>query len=99
LWIPFRALSFADAMTIYASFVTYADPAVLVEIFYSNTVLCTVFLIAAGLIMLPFEWKNKCRDLYYQTPVVLKFIALAFAIQLAIQITDAEVQPFIYFQF
>ncbi|MFZ9942118.1 MAG: MBOAT family O-acyltransferase [Bacteroidia bacterium] len=99
LWIPFRALSFADAMTIYASFVTYADPAVLVEIFYSNTVLCTVFLIAAGLIMLPFEWKNKCRDLYYQTPVALKFIALAFAVQLAIQITDAEVQPFIYFQF
>ena len=99
LWVPFRAVSFNDALLVYGSFLHYADPAVLIEVFWKNVELCIVFLLAAILILLPYNWKIHLRDLHYKTPLVVKFLVLAIAIQLSIQLTDTEVQPFIYFQF
>ncbi|MFN5324190.1 MAG: MBOAT family O-acyltransferase [Bacteroidota bacterium] len=99
LWVPFRAVSYADAMVVYNAIWMYSDPTALLEIFQTNTVLCCVFLIAMILVLIPFSWKNRMRVFYEKTPVVLKFVFLALAIQTSIQITDAEVQPFIYFQF
>ncbi len=99
LWVPFRALSFNDALLVYGSFLHYADPSVLLEVFWKNVELCIVFLLAATLILLPFNWKIFLRNMHYKTPLLVKFLVLAVAIQLSIQLTDAEVQPFIYFQF
>jgi hypothetical protein len=72
---------------------------VLLEVFWKNVELCIVFLLAATLILLPFNWKIFLRNMHYKTPLLVKFLVLAVAIQLSIQLTDAEVQPFIYFQF
>jgi D-alanyl-lipoteichoic acid acyltransferase DltB (MBOAT superfamily) len=99
LWIPFRAISFTDALTIYQSIFSYSNPAVLIEIWLSNTVLCVVFLLAMLTLLLPYRIKNTYAALYMKMPVLIKLLGLAMAIQASIQLTDSEVQPFIYFQF
>jgi D-alanyl-lipoteichoic acid acyltransferase DltB (MBOAT superfamily) len=99
LWIPFRAISFTDALTIYQSIFSYSNPAVLIEIWLANTVLCVVFLLAMLTLLLPYRIKNTYAALYMKMPVLIKLLGLAMAIQASIQLTDSEVQPFIYFQF
>ncbi len=99
LWIPFRAISFTDALTIYQSIFSYSNPAVLIEIWLSNTVLCVVFLLAMFVVLLPYRMKAAYSAWYLKTPVLIKLLVLAIAIQASIQLTDSEVQPFIYFQF
>ncbi len=99
LWIPFRATSFSDAMLVYQSIFSFSDPNILVEIWLTNPVLCSVYLLAMVLVMLPYKVKAAYSEWYMKSPVWIKFAFLAIAIQASIQLTDAEVQPFIYFQF
>jgi D-alanyl-lipoteichoic acid acyltransferase DltB (MBOAT superfamily) len=99
LWIPFRAVSFSDALLVYQSIFSYSDPAVLIEIALMNPVLCTVYLLAMAVILLPYRLKKAYESYYSKIPVWTKFALLAIAIQASIQLTDSDVQPFIYFQF
>jgi D-alanyl-lipoteichoic acid acyltransferase DltB (MBOAT superfamily) len=99
LWIPFRAHSFSDAMMIYQSIFSYSDPAVLAEIWFVNPVLCSICILAMVVLLLPYKVKFAYTEWYSKAPVWSKFVLLAVAIQVSIQLTDSEVQPFIYFQF
>ncbi len=59
------------------------------------------FLMGLGFLLhfSPINWKEQLSQLLQRLPLVLKAAFLAFVIWIVIQVADADVVPFVYFQF
>lgn len=47
----------------------------------------------------PTLWTEKIKEMYVRSPYIIKLITFVIVVQLVIQFKNADVQPFIYFQF
>jgi hypothetical protein len=73
------------------------DEVVFVLTEYSWVIL--VMIVGYTIHMLPSKWKAWYRAKFADMPLVLHGIVAFVVIVLLIQIKDADMQPFIYFQF
>lgn len=99
LWVPFRAVSMADAITVYKSIFSGFDFAIARQIVQNNPLLVAIFFLGAFLALMPERFKSEMRDYFYGTRFVVKLGVLALVIQLLIQMRVQDVHPFIYFEF
>jgi alginate O-acetyltransferase complex protein AlgI len=99
LWIFFRADSFETASLSIAKMFTdfswaYAEP-----FFNVRPMLVLMLLLGFGLHFVTLSEKKRMSDYFAGMPVLGKAILFILAIQISLQLQDANVQPFIYFQF
>lgn len=99
LWIPFRAKSFEDSITIYKGIFSGIDLAKLEQVFLNNEGIFYMLIIGYAAALLPSILKTKVQEWYFSTDLVVKFAILIIAIQIMLQFENETVQPFIYFQF
>lgn len=99
LWIPFRAVTFTDALIVYKQIFSGLDFAYFSAIYATNPLL--IFMLIFGFVatMIPEKIKEIVKMKFYNTDLILKFVFLAVLIQLFLQVKSSSVQPFIYFQF
>jgi D-alanyl-lipoteichoic acid acyltransferase DltB (MBOAT superfamily) len=99
LWVPFRALSMHDAITMYKSIFSGIDSHRMELVMENNPLLVTIFGIGLVLALLPSTLKTIIRNVYDKMHFVFKVVALLVIVQLFLQIRTADVHPFIYFDF
>lgn len=98
-WIFFRANSFDTAYTIinkiYSSF--YFDELIVVIKAYYKVML--LILLAYVLHFLPKKWDQFTQSILERSPLIFKAFLLALMVWIILQVSNSELQPFIYFQF
>ena len=99
LWVPFRAVSWADAMAVYKGIFSGIDVAMLEAIARNNPLLIMMFVLGAALTLMPEEIKESIKSYFYKTGFAVKVVMLVVVIQLMLQMRVADVHPFIYFEF
>jgi D-alanyl-lipoteichoic acid acyltransferase DltB (MBOAT superfamily) len=99
LWIFFRSSNMAVCTDLITHIVLDFDYAYAVPFFQTRTTYC-VFL---GLIFLlhltQSAWYEKAKILFIRSPLAVKAVIFMAVIQLILQFSTGEIQPFIYFQF
>ena len=99
LWIFFRATDFSQAWQIVARISSDLDWSLLFN-FYETRPLVIWFLVAGYFIhRLSKEDKTQAEQYFSSLPTWFKAAVFLIIIQLALQLQDANVQPFIYYQF
>ncbi len=99
LWIPFRAATMTDAMTMYHKLGTGFDLAIFLKAVELNRLLYVFLAIGYLATMMPDVVKKAVRKGYDRTPFIAKILVLAALVQVFIQVRSESVQPFIYFEF
>jgi len=99
LWVPFRATSMADTLTVYKSMFTSFDFGMLRLIAENNPLLIVLFILGAWLTLMPEQFKEILRNIFFSSKFVFKMAMLIVVIQLMIQMRVQDVHPFIYFEF
>ncbi len=99
LWIPFRAVTFSDALIVYEKIFTDINFSYLSAIYATNPLLIYMLLFGFSATMLPNKIKDFIKNKYYESDIIFKIFFLALVIQLFLQVKSSSVQPFIYFQF
>lgn len=98
-WIFFRAESFAMAETMFAQLFSGLPLIPILEILRGYTVILGLLLLAFMLHMIPQRWVEKFMDRFSEWPLVVQALYVSVSIWLVVQVAQAGVQPFIYFQF
>ncbi|MCH2043506.1 MAG: MBOAT family protein [Saprospiraceae bacterium] len=98
-WIFFRADSFDTAYMIIDKITSslYLDELVVVIKAYYKVML--LMLLAYILHFLPKKWDHFTQDILKHTPLVLKALLLTVMTWIILQVSNSELQAFIYFQF
>ncbi len=99
LWVYFRADSFDSASLSVAKMFTDFSWTYFQPFFTVRPLLIIMLLLGFGLHFVSLKEKNRMSDYFAGMPILGKAILFILAIQLSIQLQDANVQPFIYFQF
>lgn len=98
-WIFFRAPSFAHAGMVLGRIAQDAAPGACWAVvlgYYKTFVLVAL---GFALHFVPGAWKERLLRLFAALPLPLQALVLALLIWLVVQVSSAQVQPFIYFQF
>jgi len=98
LWIFFRAKDFSTALMVFQRLgevdTAYIGP------FLRVRPLLVVFLVGGyALHFIPMRWVKGVEQVFIRLPWIVQFIAFLLTVQLILQMRQAYVQPFIYFQF
>jgi alginate O-acetyltransferase complex protein AlgI len=98
-WIFFRASSFENALEVIHQILKGFSAGEIVRVAqaYRNV----IYMLAAGLVLhfIPKNIEDKYEQLFRKTPLLFKAVYLSVFIWIVIQVANAGVQPFIYFQF
>ena len=98
LWVFFRAKDFATAMQVFAQLQH-------ISLSYVNSFVAFrplfVGLLVLGYLLhfMPMGWVVRIEGWFVRMPWVVQFLVFVLTIQLILQMRQAYVQPFIYFQF
>ncbi len=98
-WIFFRAGSFEIAGRVLQRMfepVRGLDMAVVID---SYRLIISLILLAFLLHFIPKNWENSFIRFFDRWPLLLKALYVSVSIWIVVQVAQAEVQPFIYFQF
>lgn len=98
-WIFFRADSFEMSMTIIGRMFSGLPAVPVMEILTGYREVIGLIALAFVLHFIPDSWMRKFMDYYANWPLLLQALYVSAAIWLVIQVAQADVQPFIYFQF
>lgn len=98
-WIFFRAYSFEQAMLIINQMGQAFPPISLWEMVYSYRIILAVLALAFVLHFIPPSRETRFILFFEKWPLVLKALYVSASIWIVIQVAQADVQPFIYFQF
>lgn len=98
-WIFFRAESFAMAEIIFSQLFSGLPLIPILEILSGYKIILGLLLLAFILHMIPQRWVEKFMDNFSQWPPVVQALYVSASIWLVVQVAQAGVQPFIYFQF
>jgi len=98
-WIFFRADSFAMADTMLKQMFSGMPTIRLYEIYQGYKTIVGLLLLAFALHFIPQSWVQRFMDFFAKWPLVLQALYVSATIWLVIQVAQAGVQPFIYFQF
>jgi D-alanyl-lipoteichoic acid acyltransferase DltB (MBOAT superfamily) len=69
------------------------------EVIYGYRNVLLIMAAGYGIHLLPESWKGRYRDAFIKLPLAAQWIITLFVVSLAWAGTNAEMQPFIYFQF
>ena len=98
LWVFFRAKDFETAMQVFAQLrnvdIAYAMPFVEVR-----PLLVGLLGIGYGLHFMPMRWVQAVEARFIRLPWAVQLVVFILTVQLILQMRQAYVQPFIYFQF
>jgi alginate O-acetyltransferase complex protein AlgI len=99
MWIFFRANSFTDAWLIITNVFAKFDPQHLLEFITVRYMWCILTGVFFLLHFLPQKFYDSLRKIFINSFWVFKLIIFIIIIQLVLEFSAADVQPFIYFQF
>lgn len=99
LWVYFRAASFEEASLSIQKMFSDFSWAYLQPFWEVRPLLVVMLLAGFALHFVGLEEKKRMSTYFSTMPVLGKLVLFLIAIQLSIQFYNAEVQPFIYFQF
>jgi D-alanyl-lipoteichoic acid acyltransferase DltB (MBOAT superfamily) len=99
LWVFFRAQSFDDAFGLLQGISEFQSWAYIEVFIAKRWDFMLILSIAYVLIWLPTRVKSLAMYAYFKSPLLLKAAFLFAIVVLMLQLKEAGVQPFIYFQF
>ncbi|SDC01172.1 MBOAT family O-acyltransferase [Williamwhitmania taraxaci] len=98
-WIPFRAASFSDALTILSRIATAFSWNTIPEVLLGYKAVFITIAIGFAAHWFPSQNKENFRGWFISTNPVIKLLAILLVVMLLAQVRTAGIQPFIYFQF
>lgn len=99
LWVFFRAESFELAtISIQKMFVDF-NPAYLWAFWNARPLVILFLIVGFGIHFVSLKEKKRLEDYFAELPIWGKAVIFIIAIQISLQFQNANVQPFIYFQF
>ncbi len=98
-WIYFRAGSFEIAQQVINQILFSWSNTVIAPFLQGFWKVMTLMLLGYAIHILPESFKIKYRNWFAWLPLPIKGVAIVVIIMLLYQVKNAEVQPFIYFQF
>ena len=99
LWIFFRARSMGDAWDLIGRIGSDFDMAFCLPFFQARPTWCIFLLLIIVLHSLRASWIEKVKNAFIRSAWIVKALVFLIVIQLIIQFSNGEIQPFIYFQF
>jgi D-alanyl-lipoteichoic acid acyltransferase DltB (MBOAT superfamily) len=99
LWIFFRASSMTNALNLIGNIGKDFDLAYCLPFFQTRKTWCIFLLLIFVLHSLRASYIEKVKDKFIQSAWIVKALVFLVVIQLIIQFSNGEIQPFIYFQF
>ncbi|MDX5321266.1 MAG: MBOAT family protein, partial [Bacteroidota bacterium] len=98
-WIFFRAQNFEYAWLMLKQIFGPLPEIPVEEVLFAHRRIIGLLLLAFGLHFIPNSWVNASMRIYARSSLLLQALYVSFTIWLVIQVAQADVQPFIYFQF
>jgi len=98
-WIFFRADSFPLAETMLKQMFAGLPQIPVFEILEGYKTIVGLLVLAFALHFIPQSWVQLFMDFFAKWPLVLQALYVSATIWIVIQVAQAGVQPFIYFQF
>lgn len=98
-WIFFRADSFSLAATMIQQMFSGMPEVTLLSLYEGYKPIVGLLLLAFALHFIPQKWVQQFMDFFAKWPMVIQALYVSASIWLVIQVAQADVQPFIYFQF
>ncbi|HCS19223.1 MAG TPA: hypothetical protein DIW47_01440 [Bacteroidetes bacterium] len=98
-WLFFRAESFDMAGIMFKQLFSGLSLIPIKDILLGYKTILALLLLAFMLHMIPQRWVEKFMDWFAEWPLVVQALYVSASIWLVVQVAQAGVQPFIYFQF
>lgn len=98
-WIYFRAGSFEIAQQVIYQIAWSWNSEVILPFLSGFWKVMTVMALGYVVHWLPQNWKDGYRNVFARLPLLVKGVVIVLVVVLVYQVKNAEVQPFIYFQF
>lgn len=99
LWVFFRAESFELATTSIQKMFIDFNPAYLWAFWNARPLVILFLILGFGIHFVSLKEKKRLEDYFAELPILGKAVIFIIAIQISLQFQNANVQPFIYFQF
>ena len=99
LWIFFRGSNMTVCIDMITHIVTDFDIAYAIPFFYARKTWCFLLILIFALHSIRPAFYDKMKVWFIKSPWIVKMIVFLVVIQLVLQFSTGEVQPFIYFQF
>ncbi len=99
LFVFFRADSIETAMQVIKGLFTNFDWGYFPVFVHVRYTLCAMLIIIFALHFIPSELYARLRKLFIVSPWIVKFLIFVVVVQLVVEFSSADVQPFIYAQF
>jgi len=99
LWIFFRGSDMTVCINLIKHIVTDFDIAYAIPFFYARKTWCILLILIFALHSIRPAFYDKMKVWFIKSPWIVKVIVFLIVIQLVLQFSTGEVQPFIYFQF
>jgi D-alanyl-lipoteichoic acid acyltransferase DltB (MBOAT superfamily) len=99
LWIFFRASNITVCSDLITHIVLDFDFAYAIPFFYARKTWCILLALVFLLHLLRSAWHEKIKSRFIRSPWIVKALIFLIVIQLVLQFSTGEVQPFIYFRF
>ena len=99
LWIFFRARSMADAWNLIGHIGSDFDITYCLPFFHARQTWCIFLILIVVLHWLRASYIEKVKNIFIHSAWIVKALVFLIVIQLIIQFSNGEIQPFIYFQF
>ena len=99
LWIFFRASSMTNAWNLITHIGSDFDWAYCIPFFQTRQTWCIFLILIFVMHSLPTSYIEKVKNAFIRSAWIVKALIFLIVIQLIIQFSHGEIQPFIYFQF
>ncbi len=99
LFVFFRADSFDTAMQVLRGLFSNFDWGYFPVFVHVRYTWCAMLVIIFALHFIPTEIYDRMRKLFISSPWIVKFLIFVIVVQLVVEFSSADVQPFIYAQF
>jgi len=99
LWVFFRAENFEQGWQVIAGVFTRFDPAYLPVFCQVRFTWCVMLVAIFALHFVPRSWIDRAKAWFIDSWWVVKLLLVLLVIQLVLQFSSADVQPFLYARF
>ncbi len=99
LWVFFRARDFATALLVFERMGAEWEMARVLTVLDVRRWVVGCIVVGGALALVPSPWGNSVRRAFMRMPIPARAVLLLVVVQLVVQVSSSDVQPFIYFQF
>jgi alginate O-acetyltransferase complex protein AlgI len=98
-WIFFRAADYQTALSVINAIFKFSGWNIAIDIIHTEWPVFLALVLGFAGHFFPGKYKLKLEGIFTRSPLAVQALAISLVIWIILQVSSAQVQPFIYFQF